>query len=109
VDVAPVPKDNHQYDESPVMNLINDSVIAGAYAPLTPAADEFLRASRPRIMTQELNSRLNPPPRNRVKLAQLAHGRRREGDSAGHARPRSAPPGVDRRWSTEQWDGTIGK
>jgi hypothetical protein len=61
INVATMPYGDDENKQKPVVDFVDNPVIAGAYPPFTVAADQLLGPSWSRISTQEPDGCLNTP------------------------------------------------
>ena len=75
---------DYEDDQYVIVDLVDDSVVAGTDPPLALSADQRLGPARPWLIGEELDGRLDPPSSGRLELAQLAYPPPPPGDVSGH-------------------------
>lgn len=60
VDLAAMPDSDDEDEQDPVVDLINDAVITGAYPPFTATASEVGGSRGPWLLAEQVDGRLHP-------------------------------------------------
>ena len=68
VHLAAVTDGEDETRQYPVIDLVDDAVVAGAHAPLTVPSDKLLGASWAGLLGKQLNNSLDPALRMAVQL-----------------------------------------
>jgi hypothetical protein len=90
VDLAVAGHPQHENEESTVVDLMDDPVVACAHPPPSCSTDEALGGRWSRMLCEQPEHCLDTTPDRRVERAELSGGCRRQLNDVGHDRPSSA-------------------